>query len=292
MTAIAAAAISGTGTTDTASTESALSAAPAGAAGGGSGSAGGAARSGPDSARPDSARPEAAPPEAAPLETARLALGGMSCASCVARVERALTALPGVVAAGANFGTGRVEADFRPPASRAGMAAALARAGYPVVPVTVDLAVEGMTCAACTGRVERMLKAQPGVAAATANLALRRARVEAWEADPPRGAGPGGIFCGLCRHTAGRGETRRSGRRGARAVAGRRAGGRADAADLHRDRDGGPSRPGLSPLAAGQSGHDGCSGRCSSSLPPRCWPGRGGASTARACRRCCAAAPT
>ncbi|MBE2275721.1 MAG: copper-translocating P-type ATPase [Rhodobacteraceae bacterium] len=109
----------------------------------------------------------------------------MSCASCVARVERALTALPGVVAARANFGTGRVEADFRPPASRAGMAAALARAGYPVVPVTVDLAVEGMTCAACTGRVERILKAQPGVAAATANLALRRARVEAWEAIPP-----------------------------------------------------------------------------------------------------------
>ncbi len=125
------------------------------------------------------------PLETGPLETARLAPGGMTCASCVARVERALTALPGVAAARANFGTGRVEVDFRPPATRAGMAAALARVGYPVVPVTVDLAVEGMTCAACTGRVERILKAQPGVAAATANLALRRARVEAWEAIPP-----------------------------------------------------------------------------------------------------------
>ena len=34
----------------------------------------------------------------------------------------------------------------------------------------IDLSVEGMTCAACTGRVERVLKAQPGVVDAVANL--------------------------------------------------------------------------------------------------------------------------
>ncbi|MFN4153534.1 MAG: heavy metal translocating P-type ATPase [Paracoccaceae bacterium] len=42
---------------------------------------------------------------------------------------------------------------------------------------TIDLSVEGMTCAACTGRVERVLRAQPGVIEASANLALRRAQV-------------------------------------------------------------------------------------------------------------------
>ena len=46
---------------------------------------------------------------------------------------------------------------------------------------TVQLAVRGMTCAACTGRVERVLKAQPGVKDAVANLALRRATVTLWE---------------------------------------------------------------------------------------------------------------
>ena len=39
------------------------------------------------------------------------------------------------------------------------------------------LAVEGMTCAACSGRVEKALNAVPGVAEATVNLATERARV-------------------------------------------------------------------------------------------------------------------
>ena len=119
-------------------------------------------------------------PESA-TETARFRLEGMTCASCVARVERALKAVPGVKSAAANFGTGEAVAGFRAPATREAMAGALARAGYPAVPETVTLSVEGMTCAACTGRVERVLKAQPGVASAVANLATRRAQVTVWE---------------------------------------------------------------------------------------------------------------
>ncbi|MBP9185363.1 MAG: copper-translocating P-type ATPase [Fuscovulum sp.] len=118
-------------------------------------------------------------------ETARFRLEGMTCASCVGRVERALKAVPGVTEASANFGTGEAMVRFHAPATRAEMAQALARVGYPAVPEVVTLAVEGMTCAACTGRVERVLKAQPGVAAAVANLATRRAQVTLWErADP------------------------------------------------------------------------------------------------------------
>ncbi len=41
----------------------------------------------------------------------------------------------------------------------------------------IDLSVEGMTCAACTGRVERVLKSQAGVVDAVANLVTRRAEV-------------------------------------------------------------------------------------------------------------------
>jgi Cu+-exporting ATPase len=118
-------------------------------------------------------------------ETARFRLDGMSCASCVGRVERALLAVPGVQQAAANFGTGEARVSFAAPATRAAMAAALAQVGYPVVPQVVTLSVEGMTCASCTGRVERVLKAQPGVASAVANLATRRAQVTLWEgADP------------------------------------------------------------------------------------------------------------
>ncbi len=120
-------------------------------------------------------------------ETAHLQLDGMSCASCVTRVERALKAVPGVASASANFSTGLATVGFDAPATRAQMAAALAKIGYPVKPQVVELAVEGMTCASCTGRVERVLRADPAVATATANLALRRAQVTLWEpADPAR----------------------------------------------------------------------------------------------------------
>lgn len=43
---------------------------------------------------------------------------------------------------------------------------------------SVTLAVDGMSCAACTGRVERILKAQAGVVEASANLALRQAQIQ------------------------------------------------------------------------------------------------------------------
>lgn len=51
--------------------------------------------------------------------------------------------------------------------------------------IKIDLSVEGMTCAACTGRVERVLKAQVGVLDAVANLATRRAEVTLSQAVDP-----------------------------------------------------------------------------------------------------------
>ncbi|MDP4893200.1 copper ion binding protein, partial [Cypionkella sp.] len=107
----------------------------------------------------------------------RLSLEGMTCASCVARVERVLQAQDGVASASVNLSTETAEVDFAAPASIEALSQVLARAGYPVRRGHVTLAVEGMTCASCTGRVERILRAQAGVAAATVNLATRRAEV-------------------------------------------------------------------------------------------------------------------
>src|SRR4051794_29508803 len=44
-------------------------------------------------------------------------------------------------------------------------------------PAEFDLAVEGMTCASCVGRVEKALKRVPGVTEAAVNLATERAHV-------------------------------------------------------------------------------------------------------------------
>lgn len=42
---------------------------------------------------------------------------------------------------------------------------------------TIELDLEGMTCAACANRIERVLSRQPGVTSATVNFAAERARV-------------------------------------------------------------------------------------------------------------------
>ena len=101
---------------------------------------------------------------------------GMTCASCVGRVERALKAVPGVVQASVNLATERAEITG-PDLDRAALVKAVEGVGYDVASPPIDLAIEGMTCASCVARVERALKAVPGVTGATVNLATERAHV-------------------------------------------------------------------------------------------------------------------
>ena len=102
---------------------------------------------------------------------------GMHCGACTGRVERALAAEPGVTAAAANLMARSARVEFTAPATPASLAAALARAGYPVAEAEARLEIDGMTCASCAGRVERALAATPGVIAAAVNLATQSAQV-------------------------------------------------------------------------------------------------------------------
>ncbi len=106
-------------------------------------------------------------------------LAGMSCAACVSRVERAAAKVPGVGAAAASLASGRLSLRTGPAFRLAELTGALARAGYPPAGRVAVLPVAGMTCASCTGRVERALRRVPGVSAAEVNLATGRARVQA-----------------------------------------------------------------------------------------------------------------
>ena len=113
-------------------------------------------------------------------QTLTLPVEGMTCASCVGRVERALAAVPGVSRASVNLMTERAEVSMDPP-DRPALVRAIERTGFtvparPEAPVV--LAIEGMTCASCVGRVEKALAAVPGVTAARVNLATERATVE------------------------------------------------------------------------------------------------------------------
>ena len=106
-----------------------------------------------------------------------LPVEGMTCASCVGRVERALKAVPGVQTAAVNLATERADITFTGLADPQAAVRAIERAGYTVREETTELAIEDMTCASCVGRVEKALAKIPGVLEATVNLATERARV-------------------------------------------------------------------------------------------------------------------
>ena len=112
-----------------------------------------------------------------------LPVEGMTCASCVGRVERALKKVPGVRDAVVNLATEKASLSLDDPAqTRAVVPAAIAaveKAGYAVPQRRFDLQVDGMTCASCVGRVERALQKVPGVQSASVNLATARASVQA-----------------------------------------------------------------------------------------------------------------
>jgi heavy metal translocating P-type ATPase len=112
-----------------------------------------------------------------PARRLTLPVEGMTCASCTGRVERVLSRVPGVQAVFVNLATGRATLDLSPDNDPTALAEAVEGAGYAVPEAVSELAVEGMTCASCTGRVERVLKAVPGVREASANLATGRVTV-------------------------------------------------------------------------------------------------------------------
>src|SRR5215204_3624273 len=133
---------------------------------------------------------------------------GMTCASCVNRVEKAIGKVPGVERAGVNLATERATVSYDPRQTTvADIATAVERAGYGVIDLPADpvvapepsspavpsgngsddapapgitetvLPIEGMTCASCVRRVEKGLEKVPGVTAANVNLATERASV-------------------------------------------------------------------------------------------------------------------
>jgi len=136
-------------------------------------------------------------------------VSGMTCASCVNRVEQAVGKVEGVERAAVNLATERATVSYDPEqTSISAIASAVERAGYgvpelppdpavpPAPPITAPvstngagdvtalpgateavLPIEGMTCASCVRRVEKGLAKVPGVATANVNLATERATV-------------------------------------------------------------------------------------------------------------------
>jgi len=114
----------------------------------------------------------------------KLQVTGMTCASCVLRVEKALKAVPGVRSASVNLATEQASVSADASVSVEVLAAAVRKAGYGVATTQTVLQVQGMTCASCVGRVEKALLKVPGVTTASVNLATEKATVQALSTVP------------------------------------------------------------------------------------------------------------
>ena len=108
----------------------------------------------------------------------RFQIEGMTCASCVARVEKALGRVPGVQSATVNLANESATVDAATEVGLDSLRTAVEKAGYSVPDTSLELDIQGMTCASCVGRVEKALRRVPGVEDVSVNLATERAHVK------------------------------------------------------------------------------------------------------------------
>jgi Cu+-exporting ATPase len=108
-----------------------------------------------------------------------LPISGMSCASCVSRIEKGLSKIQGVAEVKVNFASEKASIGFDPSQVVPGdLVQAVKELGYEAGSQKSVLAISGMTCASCVNRVQKALSKVSGVIEATVNFATEKATVE------------------------------------------------------------------------------------------------------------------
>ncbi len=108
------------------------------------------------------------------LKQIEIPIEGMTCAACATRIEKNLNKLPGVHAA-VNLTNEKARINFDDTQTiPEKLINSIEQAGFHVVPQSVQLQINGMTCTTCSDRIKRALNNLPGVTA-TVNLATERA---------------------------------------------------------------------------------------------------------------------
>ena len=107
-----------------------------------------------------------------------LPISGMTCASCVSHVEKALTNVPDVENVSVNLATERATVSMgKNPVDTQVLVKAVRDSGYDISSESINLPIGGMTCASCASHVETGLESVPGVLSASVNLATERATI-------------------------------------------------------------------------------------------------------------------
>jgi len=116
------------------------------------------------------------------MKVEELTVTGMTCASCSSRVERVVGKLAGVKSASVNLATEKLSLEYDEAVlSEEQVAQAVQKAGYGIAPKEeakrVTIPIEGMTCASCVARIEKVVGRLEGVRSVAVNLATERADV-------------------------------------------------------------------------------------------------------------------
>jgi P-type Cu+ transporter len=113
------------------------------------------------------------------VQESQFQITGMTCAACAIRIEKGLKKMEGVEEANVNLAlekaTIKYDAATMNPAA---IQKKIQDLGYDVITNKIELDITGMTCAACSTRIEKGLNKMDGVLMANVNLALEKATVE------------------------------------------------------------------------------------------------------------------
>lgn len=113
------------------------------------------------------------------LKETNLQISGMTCAACATRIEKGLNKLEGVETATVNLALEKSAIKYDPEKLKVGdIEKKIRDLGYDVVTEKAEFDITGMTCAACSTRIEKGLNKLEGVVKANVNLALEKATVE------------------------------------------------------------------------------------------------------------------
>lgn len=113
------------------------------------------------------------------VQESQFQITGMTCAACAIRIEKGLKKMEGVEDANVNLALEKATIKFDSAAMGvADIQKKIRDLGYDVITNKVEFDITGMTCAACSARIEKGLNKMDGVMNANVNLALEKATVE------------------------------------------------------------------------------------------------------------------
>ena len=94
---------------------------------------------------------------ATPKIEVTLPVEGMTCAACAARIEKNVSKLPGIESINVNLASERARVVLNGTSTWQDVVEKIEKSGYSVPVREVDLNITGMTCAACSARIEKVV---------------------------------------------------------------------------------------------------------------------------------------